>query len=154
MADDKQVQSPEQELKSINLEIGIKENEGDLEWLTNLITPELAFKRANRPGGPIVIVGGAEFLKGVKNPKRPTDRKTDPESVKVEVYGNRAVVSCIVTMTVRNEEEQKDETKTYHNLRLFVRIEVKKDNTNVWEWKLLGWANEEVVEAVKDGTKA
>jgi hypothetical protein len=147
MSDDKQVQSTEQELESINLEIATRENDGDLEWLTNAIAPELAFRRA---GG--AVVGRAKFLEDVEDPERPTDRETDPESLKVEIYGNRAVVSCIVSMTVKNKENE-DETKKYHNLRLFARVQVEKDNTKVWEWKLLGWANEEVVEAVKDGTK-
>lgn len=42
----------------------------------------------------------------------------------IEIYGNRAIVKCIV----------KFDGKEYHNIRLFVRQE--------GVWKLLGWANE------------
>ena len=49
-----------------------------------------------------------------------------PESIKIDTFRNRAIVTCVIT------EDEKD----YHNIRLFVRINAK--------WKLLAWANEEV----------
>ena len=135
MQDEQQVQSDKQALRDLNLAIAGKENDGDLEWLTAVIAPEFAFRRADA-----TFAGGAEFLKGVKNPKR-TDRETDSESTEIEVYGNRAVVSCIVIMGNRR----------FHNLRLFVRVEVEKDSPKVWEWKLLGWANEELFKSERNG---
>jgi hypothetical protein len=135
MPNDQQTQDDEQALKNLNLKIADKENDGDLEWLTDVIAPEFAFRRADAK-----FACGAEFLKGVKNPKY-TNRVTDPESTEIEVYGNRAVVSCIVTM---------DNLK-YHNVRLFVRVEVEKGGQKVWEWKLLGWANEELFKVQRNG---
>ena len=41
------------------------------------------------------------------------------------IFGDRAVVACVVR---QNETD-------YHNIRLFFR--------DGYEWKLLGWANEE-----------
>lgn len=135
MPGDKQAQNDKQALKDLNLKIADKENEGDLEWLTDIIASEFASRRANT-----ALAGGAEFLKGVKNPKR-TNRVTDPKSINIEVNGNRAVVSCIVSMG-----DQK-----YHNLRLFVRVEGEKSGQKVWEWKLLGWANDELFKVQRDG---
>jgi len=135
MPGDQHAQNDEQALKNLNIKIADKENDGDLEWLTDVIAPEFAFRRADA-----TFAGGAEFLKGVKNPKR-TNRVTDPESTQVKVHGNRAVVSCIVTMG-----DQK-----YHNLRLFVRVEVEKGGQKEWEWKLLGWANEELFKVLRNG---
>ena len=64
-----------------------------------------------------------EFLEKVK---RSDPRETEVESI--AFYGNRAVVSCIVTLKSASGD------KRFHNLRLFVYHERK--------WKLLGWANE------------
>ncbi len=55
------------------------------------------------------------------------DRDTEIESI--HLYGDRAVVTCIVTMP------QKPPNK-YHNVRLFIR--------ETAGWKLLGWANEAI----------
>ncbi len=135
MSDDQQTQNDEQVLKDLNLQIASKENDGDLEWLTDVIAPEFAFRRANA-----TFAGRTEFLKGVMNPKR-TNRVTDPTSIEIKMHGNRAVVSCIVVMG-----EQR-----YHNLRLFVRVEVEKGGQKIWEWKLLGWANEELFKVQRNG---
>ena len=67
------------------------------------------------------IVDRKEFLDAVASG---SDRDTEVESI--HLYGDRAVVTCIVTMKPGGER--------YHNLRLFVRRE--------GGWKLLGWANE------------
>jgi hypothetical protein len=42
-----------------------------------------------------------------------------PESIKIETFGNRAIVMCAITQG----------GKHYHNIRLFVRIDAN--------WKLL-----------------
>src|SRR5262245_57605662 len=101
------------ELVQLNEEIGTAENDGNLKRLSEIVGPVLAFRR--RDG---TIVGRDGFL---ETPK-PGKRETRVESVLV--YGNRAVVTCVVT----------DSEVVTHNIRLFV--------TEGDDWKLLGWANE------------
>jgi hypothetical protein len=115
------------DLEDLNIRIGIEESKRDQEsydWFVGIIAPELAFKRAD-PKKP--IDNRCEFLKSVEPLKhdapKPDSRETKVESI--EIYGNRAVVKCVVTFG----------GSKYHNLRLFVR----RDN----QWKLLGWANEQ-----------
>ena len=117
----------QQTLKDLNVEMATRENNGDLAWFAGILASRLAFQRAD----PAKTVDDqVAFLQKVKRDDPPKDRRTDPDSLETKVYGSRAVVSCIVTMTVG------DEQKRYHNLRLFI----KQDG----QWKLLGWANEEL----------
>jgi hypothetical protein len=113
----------ERELTELNIRIGTAETKGDAEarsFLCDTIAPVLAFRRANEK-----IDSGVQFLQAVK----PSDqRETTIE--KIDVYGNRAVVRCVVTMKSAAGE------KRFHNIRLFVKHEGK--------WRLLGWANEAV----------
>jgi hypothetical protein len=104
-------------LTELNVEIGRRETRGDPDWFEKLAT-KLAFQRANDAR---TIVDAGEFLNAVKPGP---DRDTEIESI--QIYGDRALVSCVVTM--------RPDDKRFHNLRLFVRREK--------EWKLLGWANE------------
>ncbi len=113
------------ELRQLNIKIVEAENEGDRKWLGSVIAPELAFRRADEKR---TIVNRLAFLSAVAGGKK---RETEVESV--EIYGERAVVICIVT--VKSEEGD----KRYHNLRLFARHD--------GDWKLLGWANEPLDEA-------
>jgi Putative lumazine-binding len=109
-------------LEQLNIRIGVEETKGDDQsrsWLADAIAPKLAFGRADRT----TIDNREEFLKRVKSSD---PRETEIESI--DLHGNRAVVSCIVTLKSANGD------KKFHNLRLFVRHEE--------EWKLLGWANE------------
>jgi uncharacterized protein DUF4440 len=111
----------EPELTALNIRIGAAESEGDQaarKWLGDVVAPVLGFRRAG--GG---FVGRTEYLQAVA----PSDQKeTTMEAI--DVYGNRAVVRCIVAVKSPAGE------KRYHNLRLFVKHDGK--------WKLLGWANE------------
>jgi hypothetical protein len=102
-----------QELLSLNQEINAAENNGNLKHLEERITSLFAFRR--RDG---TIVNRDTFL---QNP-RSGNREIRIESI--QVYGNRAVVTCIVT----------DSGVSTHNIRLFT-----KEGGN---WMLLGWANE------------
>lgn len=115
-------QDDKQALEQLNIRIGIEESKGDDEscgWFDGVIAPKLAFQRANGT----TFDNREEFLKNVK----PSDpRETEVESI--AFYGNRAVVSCIVTLKSASADQR------FHNLRLFVQHE--------GEWKLLGWANE------------
>lgn len=106
-------------LEQLNIEIGDAESKGDRERLADFIAPELAFRRADRT----TIDNRAAFLRKVKQNE---PRETKVESI--EVFGDRAVVRCIVTVKYVSGD------KSFHNLRLFVRYDAK--------WKLLGWANE------------
>jgi hypothetical protein len=102
-----------QELLLLNQKINTAENSGDLKPLEEIITSFFAFRR--RDG---TIVNRDTFLQS----PRPGRREMKIESI--QVYGNRAVVTCIVT----------DSGVSTHNIRLFTKEE--------GNWKLLGWANE------------
>jgi len=120
MQNDKQ--DDKQALEQLNIRIGIEETKGDHEsrgWLDGVIAPKLAFQRADGT----TFDNREKFLEKV--------RHSDPRETEVEsiaFYGNRAVVSCIVTLKSASVD------KRFHNLRLFVQHDGK--------WKLLGWANE------------
>jgi hypothetical protein len=78
----------------------------------------LAFRRASGK-----IDDGLEYLQTVK-PSDPRDTTIET----IEIYGNRAVVRCVVAVMSNAG------MKRFHNIRLFVKHEGK--------WRLLGWANE------------
>jgi len=105
-------------LSELNAQIGAAESSGSRDRLDGVMATKLAFQRANEAR---TIVDRKEFLDAVA---AGSDRDTEIESI--QLYGNRAVVTCIVTM--------KPAQTRFHNLRLFVR----RENG----WKLLGWANE------------
>jgi hypothetical protein len=111
----------ERELADLNVRIGAAESKGDAEskaFLGDTIAPVLGFRRANE-----TLADRTEYLHVVK----PSDpRETTIEAI--EVYGNRAVVRCVVAVKSATGE------KRFHNIRLFVKHERK--------WRLLGWANE------------
>ncbi len=114
------------DLEDLNIRIGVAESKRDQEsydWLAGVIAPQFAFQRAN----PEKTIDDREkFLEAVK-PLKPDAPKPGPRETKVEsieIYGDRAVVVCVVTFGGNK----------YHNLRLFVRREK--------QWRLLGWANE------------
>ena len=109
------VKSDQDALRELNNKIADAENKGDREWLATILAPRLAFQRADE-----TVDDQVAFLQKVQPGGTRVTRIIEP----VEVYGNRAVVQCIVT--VGGQE--------IHNLRLFVRRE--------GNWKLLGWANE------------
>lgn len=102
------------ELIRRNEKINEEENSGNVKELGKYVASELAFQRRNG-----TIVNRSTFL----NPN-PGNRTIQIESV--HVYGNRAVVTCVVT----------DSGVVTHNIRLFV-----KEGS---EWRVLGWANEPV----------
>lgn len=112
MPDDTQI------LTEINERIGLAESAGDKAYLEGVLASEFAFRRADG-----TLVGRTAFLAAVS---ASAERRTAVE--RVELFGKRALVTCVVRMTVQSEE------KAFHNLRLFV----KTDDG----WKLLGWANE------------
>ena len=109
----------EDALRTLNLELNRAENEGDRNFLAGVLAPELAFLRAD---GKTVEDAG-RFLQKVA--KKPAAGEWAVETV--EVLGNRAIVKGIVMQGGRR----------FHNIRLFVRMDEA--------WKLLGWANEEIV---------
>jgi hypothetical protein len=109
-------------LCKINLMIGAGESDGDQAFLSEVLAPVLAFRRAN--GG---LVDRATFLDGVKPSAR---RETKIESVVMHGQA-RAVVTCTVTVLDGAQRKQ------FHNLRLFVR-------SDQGAWHLLAWANEPI----------
>ena len=144
MSDDEQLQADKAALKALNDQIAVNENKGARYWLSGILAPEFAFQRANRK----IFDDRSAFLLKVE---AGGSRVTAPESLNIDLFGNRAVVSCIVTTDKDTENEKK-----YHNLRLFVRVIAKVEKNDqgeqkVWEWKLLGWANEELFKVQRDG---
>jgi hypothetical protein len=111
-----------QTLKEMNMKIADAEHQGDREWLAAILAPRLAFQRAD---GQLTVDDQVAFLQKVK-PDEPGVEKRKLSIEAIELYGNRAVVRCIVAVGERR----------FDNLRLFVRRE--------GGWKLLGWANEPV----------
>jgi hypothetical protein len=117
MKDDRQL------LEELNIEIGEAETRHNHTRLAAILAQELAFQRAD----PERTIDNRErFLNKVKEKAEAgapqQERTTEVESIAFS--GNRAIVSCIVSM----------DNGRYHNLRLFV----KRDG----QWYLLGWANE------------
>ncbi len=111
-------------LAQLNVRIGAAETSGkpvDRDWLDGVLAPQFAFRRATG-----AVVDRKAYLAAVA-PSEP--RETDIESILL--YGDRAFVSCIVTLRESNGEEPK-----YHNARLFIKGESG--------WQLLGWANASV----------
>jgi Putative lumazine-binding len=106
-----------QALVELNILIGDAENRGDVEWLSNILAPILAFRRADLQK---TVDDKAAFLEKVKSGGNRETTVVEP----IEIFGDRAIVKCIVKVGDQN----------FHNIRLFVRRE--------GEWKLLGWANE------------
>jgi hypothetical protein len=119
MSHTNQLEHDKNELRELNLQIATAESNGDREWLASILAPHLAFQRADKM---TTVDDQNAFLWKVKagGPKT-----TDILDL-IQLFGNRAIVQCIVTVG-----EQK-----FHNLRLWVR--------RGGEWKLLGWANEEL----------
>jgi hypothetical protein len=110
-----------QELTTLNLRIGVAESEGNAAaraWLAEILAPTFAFRRASGR-----FDGRCEFLLLVA----PSETR-DTTIEAIAVYGDRAVVRCVVAVKSPAGE------KRFHNLRMFVRHDGK--------WKLLGWANE------------
>jgi hypothetical protein len=107
----------EQDLTALNIEIGLREAEGDRAYFDSLLTEAFAMRRA---GG--AVVSREAFLSAVKvSDQRPTVINT------VRVLGPcRAVVECTVTTG----------GVAYANVRLFVRADTGQP------WQLLAWANE------------
>jgi hypothetical protein len=79
-------------LAHLNVQIGNAETNGDRDWLDGVLAPELTFRRAN---------GAVCDRKGYLEAVAPSDpRETDIDSI--SLYGDRAVVTCIVTVTVQS----------------------------------------------------
>jgi Domain of unknown function (DUF4440) len=118
------VQDDRKTLEELNIRISIEESKGDgasQSWLDSILAPQLAFRRADG----ITFDNRDEFLKKVKH-----GDPRETELLSVDLYGDRAIVTCVVTTKPPTGD------KKYHNLRLFVRSQGQG------EWKLLGWANE------------
>src|SRR6187402_1318540 len=107
-------------LEDLNVQIRVAETKGDREWLSGVIAPKLAFQRANPQR---TIDDRDAYLDAVKPA---VAGETAIESI--SLYGNRAVVTCIVTLRTESGDQ------SFHNIRLWIR--------NEGSWKLLGWANE------------
>jgi hypothetical protein len=117
MKNDDQSRDDAHALRELNTKIGDAENRGDGEWLATILAPRLAFQRADELR---TVDDQVAFLQKVKPGGTRVIRIIEP----IELYGDRAIVKCIVTAG----------EQAFHNLRLFVRRE--------GQWKLLAWANE------------
>jgi Domain of unknown function (DUF4440) len=111
--------SDKQALSKLNVAINDAENTGNRDFLASILAPELAFSRASGE-----VDDARRFLQKVATKKPPGELR--PESIEIDTFGKRAIVTCVITQGGKN----------YHNIRLFVRIDAN--------WKLLAWANEQV----------
>lgn len=109
--------SDEEALQQLNKAISDAENEGNQQWLASILAPRLAFQRADPAR---TVDDRVAFLQKVQ----PGGTRKTLSVGPIQVYGDRAVVQCIVGT----------DDKEFHNLRLFIR----RDDG----WKLLAWANE------------
>lgn len=111
-------------LEEINMRIVEEENrageEGNI-YLSQVIAPKLAFLRADKS-----FDDREEYLKKILNERSTSDRHLE-RFEEVQVFGSRAVVTCVVKMN----------SKFFHNIRVFAVIN--------GEWKLFAWANEEML---------
>ncbi len=108
-------------LHKLNMDIGVAESEGTVEFFRGLLATAFAMRRASGTTDT-----RDTFICHVKQSNPRTTR-----DVSVTLLGkNRAAVNCIVEMQGRQ----------YENFRLFIR---ETENTG---WKLLAWANEPIQE--------
>jgi hypothetical protein len=113
------VKDDKQALIQLNKAIGDAENNGNRKFLESILAPRLAFQRSN----PLrTIDDQVAYLQKVETGGDRVTREIEPGDV--DVYGDRAIVRCIVSTG----------NGGFHNIRLFVRRE--------GGWKLLAWANE------------
>ena len=105
-------------LAQLNVELGAAETNGNRAFLDGIIAEQLAFRRAS---GAVVDRPG--YLAAVAESE---PRITEVESI--QLYGDRAVVTCVVTLVRANGERPR-----FHNVRLFTRAATG--------WKVIGWAN-------------
>lgn len=117
------MESDEETLRALNIEIANAEDLGKRKWLAKILAPKMAFRRANADR---TFDSRNTFLKKVAPLEEGKSPKTTKILEPIEIYGDRAIVQCVVTVG----QDQ------YHNIRLFVRVD--------GSWKLLGWANERV----------
>ncbi len=108
-------------LSELTAKINAAENEGDRDFFSGILAPKFAFQRAD---GPKTVDDRVAFLQKVQPAQSGGERILVKIVEPIQLYGNRAVVSCIIRVG----------TQEFHNLRLFVR----RDG----DWKLLAWANE------------
>ena len=105
-------------LAQLNVEIGVAETNGDRAFLDGILAEQLAFRRAS---GAVVDRPG--YLAAVAESEQ---RITEVEAI--QLYGDRAVVTCVVTLVRANGERPR-----FHNVRLFTRAATG--------WQVIGWAN-------------
>jgi hypothetical protein len=105
-------------LAQLTVDIGAAETSGDRAFLDSVIAEQFAFRRASG-----AVVDRAGYLAAVAASE---PRLTEIESI--QLYGDRAVVTCVVTL-VRSD----DERPRFHNTRLLIRAATG--------WQVLGWAN-------------
>ena len=104
-------------LAQLNVDIGAAETRGDRAFLDSVIAEQFAFRRAS---GAVVDRPG--YLAAVAESE---PRLTEIESI--QLYGDRAVVTCVVTL------DRDGERPRFHNTRLLIRAATG--------WQVLGWAN-------------
>jgi hypothetical protein len=119
--------SDEDQLKRTNLSIADWEQKRDAEAIQKLdaiISPQLVFRRADR-----TVVGKDKFMADLQ--KRSPFATRESEDATVEIRGDRALVTLIVTTTSGDGTESR-----YRNIRMFIR----RDE----DWQLEFWFNDDV----------
>lgn len=100
--------------------------------------PALAFRRASGKVNSAQDFLGA-IQKDIEANKPGISRDTRVDSISF-FEQHCAVVICVVTMPSVKDSVQ-GERKSYRNVRLFIRQENEHGQK---EWRLLGWANEQI----------
>lgn len=110
-----------EQLRTLNVEVGEAESEGDAGYFEELLAPVFAMRRADG-----TMADRDSFIEAVR---RSPPRDTEIETITLLPL-DRAIVACIVTVHLPEGPQR------FHNARLFMRA------SSDCPWRLLAWANE------------
>jgi hypothetical protein len=133
MTSTQQTSEDRQNLIELNKKINRAENKGDAKALAGFMASHLAFQRAN-PTRTIDDLG--LFLQKAPGSASPPPDNRQIKVGTIDLYEDRAVVTCIVTKGKQR----------FHNLRLFIKVKEVIKGKEEENWKLLGWANKEITD--------
>lgn len=119
---------PIKELEDINRKIGTAEKTKKPELVSDILSDDLIFRRAN---GLITLKG--QFLADLVKLGDSTER-LDAEGIEISVYETTAVVSLVVHM--KGIRDNKPAEGSFRNIRVFERTPEG--------WKLQMWFNKKI----------
>lgn len=113
------------ELRELNLQIGIKEAEGDKEFFEKYLADDLIFRRASEK-----VVTKKEFIQGLKSDQ--FDILETDISGDINLYGDHAVTN----VKIKAKRKSEDSPGEYMNIRTFIK------RGNIWQLSL--WLNTKI----------